>query len=253
MPNIPLPTNISWQETGPSEAEFQVGPCWKGYGTTLGNALRRVLLSSLEGAAVTAVKIKGVDHEFSTIDGVLEDVVQIILNLKALRLKVHTDEPVKLQLKVKGKVGPVTAADIAKNADVEIIDKDFVIANLTDKKAELDMEMTVEKGLGFVPVEARKNKDNEVGVLAIDATFTPVKNVGMEVEPARVGQDINYDLLKLKVETDGTITPQEAVNKAIQILLDHFNLLLEKSAAAEVSGGKEKKASKKKTSKKKES
>ncbi len=251
MPNIPLPTNISWQETGPNEAEFTVSPCWKGYGTTLGNALRRVLLSSLEGAAVTAVKIKGVDHEFSTIDGVLEDVVQIILNLKSLRLKVHSDEPVKLQLKVKGKVGPVTAGDIAKNADVEIVDKNFVIANITDKKAELDMEMTVEKGIGFVPVEARKTKDNEVGVLAIDAIFTPVRNVGMEVEPARVGQDINYDLLKLKIETDGTITPQEAVNKAIQILLDHFGLLLEKSGDA--SEEKEKKTAKKKASKKKES
>ncbi len=244
MPNIPLPTNISWQELGPNEAEFTVGPCWKGYGTTLGNALRRVLLSSLEGAAITQVKIKGVDHEFSTIDGVLEDVVQIILNLKSLRLKLHTDEPVKLRLQVKGKVGAVKAGDIEKNSDVEIIDKNFVIANITDKKAVLDMEMTVEKGLGFVPVEARKGKDLEVGVLAIDAVFSPVVNVGMEVEPARVGQDINYDLLKLTIKTDGSISPQEAMSKSLDILLDHFSLLKEKAG--------ETAPAKKKTSKKKE-
>ncbi len=225
MAIIPLPNKVEWEEIGPKQAKFIVEPCTAGFGTTLGNALRRVLLSSLSGAAITKVKIKKIDHEFSTIPGVKEDVVQIILNLKNLRLKSVNDESVTINLQVKNRIGQVKASDITKNSDVEIIDKDFVIATLTDKKTELNMDMTVEKGLGYVPIEERKNEDKEVGFINLDAFYSPVTNVGFEVERARVGQDINYDRLILDVMTDGSISPKEAVDKAIAILLEHFNFL----------------------------
>lgn len=225
MAIIPLPNKIKWEEISPKQAKFIVEPCNAGFGTTLGNALRRVLLSSLSGAAVTKVKIKKVDHEFSTIPGVKEDVMQIILNLKNLRLKSVSDEPVNINLQVKNKIGQVKASDITKNSDIEIIDKDFVIATLTDKKAELDMDMTVEIGLGYVPIEERKNEDKEVGSISLDAFYSPVINVGFEVERARIGQDINYDRLVLDVTTDGSISPREAVGKSIAILLEHYNFL----------------------------
>ncbi len=227
MSIIPLPNKISWEDKGPNESNFIIEPCSAGYGTTLGNALRRVLLSSLPGAAVTKIKVKKVDHEFSTIPGVKEDLVEIMLNLKNLKLKSSSDEPVKIHLKVKGKVGEVKAGDIDKNSDVEVIDKDFVIATITDKKAELDMEMTVEKGYGYLPVEDRKNEEKEVGVIYLDAFFSPVVSVGYEVKPARVGQDINYDRLSMNIVTDGSITPKNAVDYALSILLEHFQLLKE--------------------------
>jgi len=227
MSIIPLPNKITWEDLGNHESRFIVEPCSAGYGTTLGNALRRVLLSSLPGAAITKIKIKKVDHEFSTIVGVKEDVVQIMLNLKNLRLRCLSDEPVKIHLKVKGKIGPVKASDLEKNSDVEIIDQDFIIANITDKKADLDIEMTVEKGFGYLPVEDRKNEAKEVGVIYLDAFFSPVRNVGFEVTPARVGQDINYDRLTMNIQTDGTILPPNAMDYALSILLEHFQLLRE--------------------------
>lgn len=228
MTDISLPNKISGEEICENEVKFIVEPCHSGFGTTLGNALRRVLLSSLSGAAITKVKIKKVDHEFSTITGVKEDVVQILMNLKKLSFKSNSDEPVKVSLKVKNKIGEVKASDIEKNSDVEVVTKDLVIATLTDKKTELDMEFTISKGIGYEPVESRKLEDKEVGVLNVDAFFSPVRTVGFEVEPARVGQNINYDRLILTVKTDGVITPQEAMSKSIDILLDHFNLLKEK-------------------------
>lgn len=229
MSIIPLPNKIIWEEISSNESRLIVEPCSAGYGTTLGNALRRVLLSSLPGAAVTKIKIKNVDHEFSTLPGVKEDVVQIMLNLKNLRLKSSSVEPVKIYLKVKGKIGEVKAGDIEKNADVEIIDKDFVIATITDKKADLYMEMTVERGFGYLPVEDRKNEEKEVGVIYLDAFFSPIKSVGFEVTPARVGQDINYDRLTMNITTDGTITPRNSVDFALDILLEHFQLLKDKT------------------------
>lgn len=250
MSIIPLPNKITWEEIGTNESRLIIEPCSAGYGTTLGNALRRVLLSSLPGAAVTKMKVKKVDHEFSTIPGVKEDLVEIMLNLKNLRLKSSAAEPVKIHLKVKGKMGEVKAGDIEKNSDVEIIDKDFVIATITDKKADLDIEMTVEKGYGYLPVEDRKNEEKEVGIIYLDAFFSPVKSVGFEVTPARVGQDINYDRLTMNVTTDGSISPKNSVDFALGILLEHFQLIKENTGVESEKVVKTKEKSKKKSTEK---
>lgn len=203
------------------ESVVTIEPLHHGYGVTVGNALRRVLLSSLPGAAAIAVKIKGVQHEFSAMNGVKEDVLHIVLNLKKLRVKVYSDEPVVVRLSKKG-VGEVTAADITANADVEIINPELVLANITDEKGNLDMEITLSKGRGYSPTEDRENTTGEIGVIAIDAMFSPVRVVGLHVENTRVGDITNYDKLIMTVTTDGTITPQEAVAQATKILLNHF-------------------------------
>ncbi len=224
MENILLPSKMSFTDGAqPFESVLTIEPLHHGYGTSVGNNLRRVLLSSLEGAAVTAVKIKGVSHEFSVIEGVKEDALEVILNLKLLRLKVHADEDVTLSLEVSGKTGEVTAKDIAKNSDVEIINEDLVIATMTDKKETLSMEITVGRGRGFVPTEARDTTGNDIGVIAIDSFYSPVRQVGMKVENTRVGEITNYDKLIMNIVTDGTMTAQEAVADAVKILLNHFN------------------------------
>lgn len=224
MEDILLPSKI---EITPGEdarkATLTVEPCFHGYGTTLGNALRRVMLSSLPGAAVTAAKIKGVQHEFSPSDGVKEDVLEVMLNLKALRLRIFTDEPVRLSLKVKGE-REVTAADIEKTSEVEIVNPDLHIATLTDKKAELEMEIFVSKGRGYLPVEERSSEKLELGMMAVDSVFSPVRDVGYKVENVRVGQITNFDKLVMTIETDGTIAPEDAVDQSVKILLDHFAL-----------------------------
>jgi len=227
MEKLLLPSKISFEEAGPSKGILTVEPCYFGYGTTLGNALRRVLLSSLPGAAVTAAKIKGVDQEFSAITNVKEDALCICLNLKNLRMKVFSDEPVKLVLKAKGQK-VVTAADFEKNSDVEIINTDLEIATLTDKKAELEMEVTVSQGRGYIPTEERDKEDVEIGTILVDAVFTPVQKVGYQVVPTRVGDITNYDKLMMDIETDGTVTPEEAVKQAANILIEHFSLLTDK-------------------------
>lgn len=225
MESILLPSKIRFAKgERPNEGILTVEPCTQGYGTTLGNAMRRVLLSSLPGAAVTAVKIKGVDHEFSTIQHVKEDVLELILNLKALRLKLHSEEPVKLSLSVKGEQ-TVTAADFEKNADVEIVNPDRVLATLTDKTASIEMEITVAPGRGYRATEERGKEKLELGTIAIDALYSPVLNVSYKVEATRVGEKTDYDKLVLNIETDGTMDPQDACNRAVVILLDHFNLL----------------------------
>jgi DNA-directed RNA polymerase subunit alpha len=201
-----------------------IEPCYPGYGTTWGNALRRVLLSSLPGAAVTAVKIKGVRHEFSTIPHVKEDVLHIILNLKLLRLKVFKDEPVKLHLHVKGEK-EVKASDFEKSADVEIVNPDLHIATLTDKKAELDMEVTVCRGYGYVPSEEKDRTGVELGTIIVDSIFTPVIKVGYKVENVRFEKRTDFDKLTLTIETDGTITPWEAFIKASELLSNQFKFL----------------------------
>jgi len=233
MEEILLPSKIDLTP-GKDEhtATLVVEPCYYGYGTTLGNALRRVMLSSLPGAAVTAVKIDGASHEFSALDNVKEDVLEIILNLKELRMKVHSNEPVRLSLNVKGEK-KVTAADIDGNSDVDIANPELVIATLTDKKAELNMEIIVEKGRGYVPVEEREEEKPELGTIAVDAVFSPVREVGYRVENARVGDVTNYDKLVMDIETDGTITPKEAVDQSVKILLDYFSLLGDQEASAE--------------------
>lgn len=225
MENILLPSRIQYEAGNrPHEGVLVVEPCFHGYGTTLGNALRRVLLSSLPGAAVTAVKIKGVSHEFQAVKGVKEDALEIILNLKSLRLKCFSNEPVKLHLTVKG-TKTITASDITPNADVEIINGDLVIATVTEDAATFDMELTVRRGRGYSPTEERVNEIHELGTIAIDALFSPIRNVGYRVENTRVGEITNYDKLTMNIETDGTITPQGAVEQSAKLLIDSFALL----------------------------
>ncbi len=225
MENLLLPSKIEYvQGEKPNTGTLVIEPCYYGYGTTLGNALRRVLLSSLPGAAITAVKITGAEHEFSTIPHVKEDVVELILNFKLLRLKVFSNEPVTLKIHVTGEQN-VTGADIEPNAEVEIISKDLHLATLTDKKAEFEVELTVMQGRGYVSTEAREKEKLNIGTISIDSIFTPIVNVGFSVENTRVGHITNYDKLVLSIETDGTISPEEAFSKSVDILLDHFNLL----------------------------
>jgi len=205
-----------------AEGVFEIEGLYTGYGLTLGNALRRVLLSSLPGAAITRVKIKGVNHEFSTLEGVAEDIVELGLNLKKVRFRAYSDDPQTLVLKVKGEM-EVTAADIETNAQVEVINPDVHIATLTAKNGELDIELTVERGLGYVPVELMKLEKLPIGVIALDAIFTPVVKVNFEVENMRVGDRTDYNRLKLLINTDGSITPSAALRKASNILQDHFS------------------------------
>ncbi len=222
MESIFLPSKMYFTPgAAANEATLTIEPLHHGYGTTVGNALRRVLLSSLPGAAVTAMKIKGVQHEFSTVPGVKEDVLDIMLNLKKLRMKVHSDEPVVLKLNVS-KAGDVTAAMIEPNADVDIANPDLAFATITEDGAVLDMEITVSKGRGYVPTEERERPTTEIGVIAIDALFSPVSNVGFRVENTRVGEITNYDKLIMSITSDGTITPQEAVEQSTKILQNHF-------------------------------
>lgn len=224
MEALTLPNKAQVEHLGEHKYSVVLEPMHPGYGVTVGNALRRVLLSSMPGAAVTAVKIRFADHEFSTVPNVKEDVVQIILNLKQLRLKCFSSEPVKLSLKAKGE-RLVTAADIAGNDQVEIMNPDLHIATLDNKNAEFDMELTIEQGRGYVPVEARESDRTELGTLAVDAIFTPVRSVFFDVSNVRIGQITNFDKLSLTIETDGTITGGEAVDAAAHILVDHFNML----------------------------
>lgn len=233
MENILLPSTIKYEQgQRPNEGVLVVEPCFHGYGTTLGNALRRVLLSSLPGAAVTAVKIKGVTHEFQALPNVKEDVLEVILNLKGLRLKCFSEEPVKLTLKTKG-AKVVTAADIDANSDVEIVNPEMKIATITDDGGTFEMELTVGRGRGYVPTEERTGEGNDLGTIAIDSLYSPVRNVGYRVENTRVGEITNYDKLVMNIETDGTITPQEAVGQCAKILIDYFSILLQNPAASE--------------------
>ncbi len=233
MEKIPLPQKIEIKSLDKeNESIVSIQPCYPGYGTTLGNALRRVLLSSLPGAAVTSFKIKGVNHEFSAIPNVLEDVVEISLNLKQLRLKIFSDEPVRLKLKASGEK-KVTAKDIEKNSDVEIINQDMLIATLTGKTAEFEMELIVNQGRGYIPTEVREKESLETGMIAIDSIYTPIKNVGFKIENVRIGQMTNYENLLLTIETDGTISPKDALAKANELLLEHFNFIAENNAQTE--------------------
>jgi len=221
---LQLPSEPKVVSKAGNRAVFEISPLYPGYGMTIGNTLRRVLISSLEGAAVTSAKIKGVDHEFSAIPGVLEDVIEIILNLKKIRFKLFKDEPVTITLNAKGD-GEITAGDIKTTSDIEIVNKDQHIATVTDKKTELEMELTVEKGVGYIPVEQRQKEKLSVGEMAIDGIFAPIKNVNFTVENIRVGQRTDYNKVLMDIETDGTISPEEALKKASQILIEHFNII----------------------------
>ncbi|MDK2785177.1 MAG: DNA-directed polymerase subunit alpha, partial [Bacillota bacterium] len=201
---------------------FVVEPLERGYGTTLGNSLRRVLLSSLPGAAVTSVKIQDVLHELSTIPGVVEDVPEIILNLKELALKLHSDTPKVMRLQARGP-GEVKAGDITTDPDIEILNPEQHIATL-DEGGELVMEITVAKGRGYVPAERNKKPDDPIGVIPVDSIFSPVTRVNYLVENTRVGQRTDFDKLTLEVWTDGTVAPNEAVSLAAHILTEHLAL-----------------------------
>jgi len=233
MEAFPLPQTVTSEKLGTNRARITIEPCYPGYGTTLGNALRRVLLSSLPGAAVIAVKITGVDHEFSTIPGVKEDVVDFLLNVKQLRLKCHSAEPVRVKLKVTGE-REVLASDITGNSEVEVMSTDLHLATLTDKKATLEVEFVVQQGRGYVPVESREGEKLEIGTIAIDALYSPVKRVGYTVENVRVGQMTNFDKLSLEVETDGSLSPLEAVKQSSQVLIDHFSVVVGQHAKGSV-------------------
>jgi DNA-directed RNA polymerase subunit alpha len=221
---IPVPQQPKYTSLGDYHGKFEIPGCYPGYGATLGNALRRVLLSSLDGAAAQTVKIKGASHEFSTLPGVMEDVVQILLNLKQIRFRLHEDETVKVTLKAKGEC-EVKAGDIKLSSSIEVVNPDLHIATLTDKKAELEIEIEVGKGIGYVPIEAREREEREIGVIAIDSIYTPVKRVNYEVENMRVGKRTDYDKITLEIITDGTSSPEIAFAKAVAILSEQFTAI----------------------------
>ena len=205
-------------------SRFEVTPLQEGYGMTLGNGLRRVLLSSLEGAAVTSVQINGVFHEFSTLENVKEDVTQIVLNVKKLRLRSFARHAVTLKL-VKRGAGPVTAADIGESADIEIVNPDLVLLTLDSDSGSIEMDLTVETGMGYRPAE--HTEEMPIGVVPVDAIFSPVRRVNYQVEKTRVGQMTNYDKLAIEIETDGTTTAQAALSQAAQILVREFGRFAE--------------------------
>jgi DNA-directed RNA polymerase subunit alpha len=210
-------------------AKYEAGPLQAGYGVTIGNALRRVLLSSLEGAAVTSIQVRDVYQEFSTIPGVKDDVTQIVLNIKRLRLKSFANHPVQLRL-VKSGAGPVTAADIVESADVEIINPELVITTLDSDDVTLEMDLTVERGVGYLGAE--RAEQLPIGVIAVDAIFTPVRKVNYWVESMRVGQMTNFDKLTIEIETDGTVSPEDALSRASRVLVDQFRPFITVGQAA---------------------
>ena len=220
----PKRLNVDLESLTTHYGKFWAEPFQKGYGVTLGNALRRVLLSSIHGAAVSAVRIEGVLHEFSTITDVVEDVTNIILNVKELLVKLHVDHPKTIYIDKKGP-GIVTAADIQTDPDVEIVNQNLHIATL-DRGGRLQMEMTIKHGRGYSSAEKNAEDDQPIGVIPIDSIFSPIRKVNYKIEPARLGRDTDYDKLLLEVETDGTVTPDEAVSQAAQILREHFSLFV---------------------------
>lgn len=216
--------------------KFELEPLERGFGTTIGNALRRVMLSSLPGSAITSVKIEGVMHEFQKIDGVVEDVTAIVLALKSVVIKNHSDEDKVIRL-YADKEGAVTAGDIERDADLEIVNPDLVIANLV-KGGKLDMEMTVSNGRGYVDSKTNQKLlgENKAGVIAIDSLYSPIERVSYEVESARVGQNENFDKLIMNVYTNGSITPEEAMALSAKILIEHFNIVADLNSISDISG-----------------
>lgn len=224
MISLPSKPKIASEEG--NRAVFEIEGLYPGYGQTIGNSLRRVLLSSIKGAALTAVKITGVGHEFSTIEGVKEDIVDLILNLKQMHFRLHEEGPFTITLSVGGEK-EVRGKDFKIPSQVELVTPDIHIATLTSKKSKLEMEATVEAGLGYVPAEARTKEKVEVGTVALDAAFSPVRHVNYEVENMRVGDRTDYNLVRFNIETDGSLTPHEAFTKAAQILVEQFGALSE--------------------------
>ncbi|MAF79478.1 DNA-directed RNA polymerase subunit alpha [bacterium] len=224
---------------------FVIEGLYTGYGPTIGNSLRRALLSSLPGAAITQIKVKGVNHEFSTLPGMSEDIVEFTLNLKRVRFKFFADEPQTLSLKIKGNK-KITAGDIKTTTFVEIVNPDLHLATLSKKNAELDMEIVVEKGLGYASAEDRKGERLPIGTIILDSIFSPIVRVDFDVENTRVGERTDYNRIKLEIETDGSITPSEAFHKTTSILKHHFEKLYEADAIAPKDTAKKKTTKKKK-------
>ncbi|MBM3281502.1 MAG: DNA-directed RNA polymerase subunit alpha [Candidatus Harrisonbacteria bacterium] len=222
--------------------EFEIEGLYTGYGITIGSALRRVLYSSLKGAAITRIKLKDVNHEFSTLPGMVEDVVELLLNLKKIRFTLHSEEPQVLSLKVKGEK-EVTAGDIKVNSEVEVINPEAHIAQLSNKSAELDMEITVENGLGYRTAESMKTEKLPVGVIVLDAIFSPIIKANFTVQNMRVGDRTDYNKVLIQIETDGSTSPSEALHKACTVLQEHFQKisLFEITSSSVSSSKKEKK------------
>ena len=222
--NIILPSKLSIVSDAPTKVVYEIDGLYPGYGHTLGNSLRRIILSSLTGAAITSIKIDGALHEFSALDGVKEDVITILLHLKQVRFRLLTDEPQVVTLSVKGPK-LVTASDIEVSGQVEVLNKDLYIAEVTTKSS-LNIEMTIEKGLGFVGKETHQKTKNDVGTISLDAIFTPIRRVSYEVENMRVGDKTNHNRLRMTIETDGTLTPREALERAIVIMVEQLQAIV---------------------------
>jgi len=233
--NIALPSKPRIVTEEEFRGVYEIDGLYPGYGHTLGNSLRRIILSSLPGAAITQVKINGVQHEFSTLDGVKEDVITMLLNIKRIRLSLHGSESVTISLKKKGP-GVVTAADIVAPSQVEILSPEQAIAEITSKSGELEIEMKVEQGLGYVPREIHQKDKVEIGVIALDAVFTPIRRANYEVENMRVGDRTDYNRLRVFIETDGTVSPREALEQSIEVMIHQLKSIIgfqEQSSEAE--------------------
>lgn len=242
---IPLPSSIKILEKTPQKIIFEIEPLYPGYGTTIGNSLRRILLSSIEGAAITKARIKGVSHEFSTIPGIKEDILEIILNLKQVRLRIFGEESQKIELKESGKK-EVKAGDIKTPPQVEVVNKDFNIATLTREGSNIEIEMDVQKGFGYVSSEKFKEKDSKVETIYLDAIFSPVVKVAFFVENIRFEERTDFNKLKMEIETDGTASPQSVLFKALEVFENHLKKIKdifpkEKKQGTEISKEKEEK------------
>ena len=223
--NVALPSKPRVVKEEEFQGIYEIDGLYPGYGHTLGNSLRRIILSSLPGSAITHVKIDGVQHEFSTIAGVKEDVITILLNLKRVRISMHSEEPLTMTLKSSG-TGVVTAKDLTAPSQIEILNPDQPIAEITDKGTVLNMELTVEHGLGYVPREVHQKEKVDIGTIALDAVFTPIRRVNYEVENMRIGDRTDYNRLRVFVETDGTLSPREALENSIEIMIHQLKAVI---------------------------
>lgn len=223
--NVALPSKPRVIKEEEFSGIFEIDGLYPGYGHTLGNSLRRIILSSLPGAAITQVKIEGVQHEFSTMSGLKEDVITLLLNLKRIRLQMHSETPLTLNLKVSG-AKVVTAGDITAPSQIVILNPEQYIGEVTDKGTTLEIELTVEHGLGYVPREVHQREKVDIGTIALDAVFTPIRRVNYEVENMRVGDRTDYNRLRVFIETDGTLTPREALENSIEIMIHQLKAII---------------------------
>ncbi|MFH1745139.1 MAG: DNA-directed RNA polymerase subunit alpha [bacterium] len=227
MQNIALPKTIHYEKSGEqNRSQIIIEPCYPGYGITLGNSVRRVLLSSLQGAAVVGVKIEGISHEFTTLSNLREDILEFVMNLKQLRVKIFTDEIEKLDLKLHGKK-EIEAKDISQNSNVEIVNPELSLGAITDMAGLVDAEIYVKKGMGYETVDMREDKRKEIGYIEIDSNYSPIVSVGVNIENVRVGKETNWEKLIIDIKTDGTIEPEVAFENSVKILIEQFSALLQ--------------------------